>query len=197
MGKITYDWTAKITGSAYSDHTDNKITAPHGKVIIAIDAVGTTAQGNVLVELVAEDSSLFVNSAAAAHVGTTSDAVNHGASETIAAGTAITMTSDVGDTIAVGWYADGVGIPYGTKVTDVNIGDDAKEIKLDGAFVCTDSQTVYFTNPNDKVHGTGGRNITTGTNMGVVAEGHTLFGRWHTVRPATSDGHGIIAYFGE
>ena len=196
MGKITYDWTAKITGSAYSDHTDNKITAPHGKVIIAIDAVGTTAQGNILVELVAEDSSLFVNSVAAAHVGTTSDTVDE--SGDVSGAATFTMdTSYVTKGYAVGWYVDGVGIPYGTKVAAVNVGESATEITLDANVDLVDGQTIYFTNPNDKVHGTGGRNMTTGTNMGVVAEGHTLFGRWHTVRPATSDGHGIIAYFGE
>ena len=122
MGKITYDWTAKITGSAYSDHTDNKITAPHGKVIIAIDAVGTTTQGNVLVELVAEDSSLFVNSVAAAHVGTTSDTVDE--SGDVSGAATFTMdTSYVTKGYAVGWYVDGVGIPYGTKVAAVNVGD--------------------------------------------------------------------------
>ena len=196
MGKITYDWTAKITGSAYSDATANKITAPHGKVIIAIQAVGLTTSSNILVELVAEDSSLFANSVAAAHVGTTSDTVDE--SGNVSGAATFTMdTSYVTKGYAVGWYVDGVGIPYGTKVAAVNVGDAVKEITLDTNVDLVDGQTIYFTNPNDKVHGTGGRNVTTGTNMALVSEGHTIFGRWHAVRPADGDGNGIIAYFGE
>ena len=196
MGKITYDWTAKITGSAYSDATANKITAPHGKVIIAIQAVGVTTSSNILVELVAEDSSLFANSVAAAHIGTTSDTVDE--SGDVSGAATFTMdTSYVTKGYAIGWYVDGVGIPYGTKVAAVNVGESATEITLDTNVDLVDAQTIYFTNPNDSVHGTGGRNITTGTNMALVSEGHTIFGRWHTVRPADGDGNGIIAYFGE
>ena len=40
MAIVTNDWTGRITGAAYSDLAANKITAPHGKYIIAIRAVG-------------------------------------------------------------------------------------------------------------------------------------------------------------
>jgi len=198
MGIVVNDWTSRITGSAYSDHTNNKITAPHGKYIIAIQATGGSgAATNVLVKVVAADSSMYINTEAAAHIGTTSDTTNEGTA-TIAAGTAITMTTDYSTKgYAVGWYADGVGIPYGTKVTAVDVGSDEKEIKLDGAFVNTSGQTIYFTNPNDKDHGTGGRNIADDNNMGVVVGAGYYMGRWLSVQPATDDGEGIICYFGE
>ena len=197
MAIVTNDWTGRITGAAYSDLAANKITAPHGKYIIAIRAVGLTTTSNVMTALVAADSSIDINSVAAAHVGTTSDTTNEGTA-TIAAGAAITMTTDY-DTkgYAVGWWVDGVGIPYGTKVSTVGVGDDKKEIKLDAAFDNTDGQTVYFTDPNDISHGTGGRSTITGTNMALVAEGETIYGRWLSCTVETEDGGGIIAYFGE
>jgi hypothetical protein len=198
MAIVTNDWTGRITGAAYSDLAANKITAPHGKYIIAIRAVGLTTTSNVMTKLVAADSSMYPNSEAAAHIGTASDIVDHGASETISAGTAITMTTSYATKgYAVGWYVDGVGVPYGTKVSAVNVGSDVKEIKLDTDFVCTDGQTIYFTNPNDTVHGTGGRATTTGTDMALVAEGETIYGRWLSCTVETEDGGGIIAYFGE
>ena len=197
MAIATNDWTSRITGSAYSDHTDNKITAPHGKYIIAIQATGGGGgAANILVKVVAADSSMHWNTVAAAHIGTTSDVANNGSS-TVAAGTAITMTTDYSAKgYAVGWYVDGVGVPYGTKVTAVDVGSDEKEIKLDNAFVGTD-QTIYFTNPNDKDHGTGGRNASTGTNLTVVVGAGYYMGRWLSVQPATDDSEGIICYFGE
>ena len=117
-------WTSRITGSAYTDLAANKITAPHGKYIIAIRAVGLTTTSNVMTALVAADSSMYPNSEAAAHIGTTSDTTNQ-ATATIAAGTAITMDTNYSTKgYAVGWYADGVGIPYGTKVSAVDVGSD-------------------------------------------------------------------------
>ena len=198
MAIVTNDWTSRITGSAYSDNTTNKITAPHGKYIIAMQATGGSGSAaNALVKVVAADSSMHWNTVAAAHIGTATDTTNEG-SATIAAGTAITMdTSYVTKGYAVGWYVDGVGVPYGTKVTVVDVGSDEKEIKLDGAFVNTDGQTIYFTNPNDKDHGTGGRTTVTGTDMALVAEGETIYGRWLSCTVETEDGGGIIAYFGE
>ena len=197
MAIATNDWTSRITGSAYSDNTNNKITAPHGKYIIAIQATGASGSAtNALVKVVAADSSMHWSTEAAAHIGTESDVANNGSS-TVAAGTAITMTTSyVTKGYAVGWYVDGVGVPYGTKVTEVNVGGDPLEIKLDNAFVCTD-QTIYFTNPNDKDHGTGGVNAADGTNLQVVVGGGYYMGRWLSVQPVTVDGAGIICYFGE
>ena len=197
MAIVTNDWTARITGSAYSDNTANKITAPHGKYIIAIQATGASGGAfNTLVKVVAADSSMHWNTEAAAHIGTASDVANDGSS-TIAAGTAITMTTSYATKgYAVGWYVDGVGVPYGTKVTEVNVGGDPLEIKLDNAFVCTD-QTIYFTNPNDKDHGTGGVNASANTNIRVVVGGGYYMGRWLSVQPVTDDGEGVICYFGE
>ena len=78
MAIVTNDWTGRITGAAYSDLAANKITAPHGKYIIAIRAVGLTTTSNVMTKLVAADSSMYPNSEAAAHIGTTSDTVDEG-----------------------------------------------------------------------------------------------------------------------
>ena len=197
MAIVTNDWTSRITGSAYSDNTNNKITAPHGKYIIAIQATGGSGSAsNALVKVVAADSSMYWNTEAAAHIGTASDVANDGTS-TVAAGTAITMTTSYATKgYAVGWYVDGVGVPYGTKVTEVNVGGDPLEIKLDNAFECTD-QTIYFTNPNDKDHGTGGMDVDGGTNLQVVVGGGYYMGRWLSVQPATDDGEGVICYFGE
>ena len=197
MAIATNDWTSRITGAAYTDNTANKVTAPHGKYIIALQATGASGAGaNALVKVVAADSSMYWNTEAAAHIGTTSDVANNGSS-TVAAGTAITMTTDYSAKgYAVGWYVDGVGVPYGTKVTAVDVGSDEKEIKLSNAFVGTD-QTIYFTNPNDKDHGTGGRNAADGTNIQVIVAGGYYMGRWLSIQPVTDDGEGVICYFGE
>ena len=193
---ISNDWVSRITGAAYSDLAANKITAPHGKYIIAIRAVGPTTTSNIMTKLVAADSSMYPNSEAAAHIGTTSDTVDEGGGVTGAA--TFTMdTSYVTKGYAVGWYVDGVGVPYGTKVAAVNVGDAVKEITLDTNVTLTDGQTIYFTNPNDTTHGTGGRATTTGTDMALVAEGETIYGRWLSCTVETEDGAGIIAYFGE
>ncbi len=197
MAIATNDWTARITGSAYSDHTNNKITAPHGKYIIAIQATGASgAATNTLVKVVAADSSMHWNTEAAAHIGTTSDTVDESGNVSNAA--TFTMdTSYVTKGYAVGWYVDGVGIPYGTKVAAVNVGSAVKEITLDTNVNLTDGQTIYFTNPNDKDHGTGGMNASASTNLKVVAGAGYYMGRWLSVQPATDDGEGIICYFGE
>ena len=197
MAIATNDWTARITGSAYSDHTDNKITAPHGKYIIAIQATGGNGSAfNTLVKVVAADSSMHWNTEAAAHIGTTSDTVDEGGGVSGAA--TFTMdTSYVTKGYAVGWYVDGVGVPYGTKVAAVNVGGAVKEITLDTNVTLADGQTIYFTNPNDKDHGTGGANASTGTNIRVVVGGGYYMGRWLSVQPATDDAEGIICYFGE
>ncbi len=196
MAIVTNDWTGRITGAAYSDLAANKITAPHGKYIIAIRAVGLTTTSNVMTKLVAADSSMYPNSEAAAHIGTTSDTVDEGSGVSGAA--TFTMdTSYLTKGYAVGWYVDGVGVPYGTKVAAVNVGSAVKEITLDTNVTLADGQTIYFTNPNDTVHGTGGRATTTGTDMALVAEGETIYGRWLSCTVETEDGGGIIAYFGE
>ena len=197
MAIVTNDWTSRITGSAYADHTDNKITAPHGKYIIAIQATGNSGSANnALVKVVAHDSSMHWNTEAAAHIGTTSDTVDESGNVSNAA--TFTMdTSYLTKGYAVGWYVDGVGIPYGTKVAAVNVGSAVKEITLDTNVNLTDGQTIYFTNPNDKDHGTGGRNAAVGNNIRLVVGGGYYMGRWLSAQPATDDGNGIICYFGE
>ena len=197
MAIVTNDWTSRITGSAYSDNTNNKITAPHGKYIIAIQATGGAgSSNNVLVKVVAEDSSMHWNTEAAAHVGTASDTVDESGDVSNAA--TFTMdTSYVTKGYAVGYFVDGVGIPYGTKVAAVNVGGNPKEITLDTNVNLSDGQTIYFTNPIDTVHGTGGMNASTSTNINVVVGAGYYMGRWLSVQPATDDGEGIICYFGE
>ncbi len=197
MAIVTNDWTSRITGSAYSDNTGNKITAPHGKYIIAIQATGAAGSAaNVLVKVVAADSSMHWNTEAAAHIGTTSDTVDE--SSGVSGAATFTMdTSYVAKGYAVGWYVDGVGIPYGTKVAAVNVGGAVKEITLDTNVTLGDGQTIYFTNPNDKDHGTGGTNASDGTNITMVVGAGYYMGRWLSVQPATDDGEGIICYFGE
>tara|TARA_R100000329_G_scaffold3848_1_gene5455 strand:- start:246 stop:839 length:594 start_codon:yes stop_codon:yes gene_type:complete len=197
MAIVTNDWTSRITGSAYTDHTNNKITAPHGKYIIAIQATGNSGSSdNTLVKVVAADSSMHWNTEAAAHVGTASDTVDESGNVSNAA--TFTMdTSYVTKGYAVGYFVDGVGIPYGTKVLAVNVGGDPKEITLDTNVNLTDGQTIYFTDPNDKDHGTGGRNAGDNNNIRVVVGAGYYMGRWLSVQPSTDDGHGIICYFGE
>tara|TARA_R100000541_G_scaffold51518_1_gene59021 strand:- start:51 stop:644 length:594 start_codon:yes stop_codon:yes gene_type:complete len=197
MAIVTNDWTSRITGSAYSDHTGNKITAPHGKYIIAIQATGQSGSvDNVLAKVVAHDSSMHWNTVAAAHIGTTSDTVDEGSG--ISGAATFTMdTSYVTKGYDVGFFVDGVGIPYGTKVAAVNVGSAVKEITLDTNVTLSDGQTIYFTNPNDKDHGTGGRNAGDNTNISLVVGGGYYMGRWLSVQPETVDGAGVICYFGE
>ena len=197
MGLPTNDWTGNITGSAYTDLAANKITAPHGKVIIAIQALGDHASDNVLTNVVAEDSTMYANTVASAHTGTTSDTVDEGAG--ISGAATFTMdTSYVTKGYAVGWFVDGVGIPYGTKVAAVNVGGAAKEITLDTDVTLSDAQTIYFTNPTDTTHGTGGRQLDDGTDVIVVTNGSIMHGRWHSVQLGSdANAAGLVCYFGE
>tara|TARA_R110000765_G_scaffold329987_1_gene420759 strand:- start:234 stop:827 length:594 start_codon:yes stop_codon:yes gene_type:complete len=197
MAIATNDWTARITGSAFSDSTTLKITAPHGKYIIAMQATGIDSEANnVLAAVVAADSSMHWNSVAASHQGTTSDTVDEGSGISNAA--TFTMdTSYATKGYAVGWYVDGIGIPYGTKVAAVNVGSSATEITLDTNVNLTDGEKIFFTNPNDKDHGTGGTNCADGVNISLVVGAGYYFGRWLSVQAASDNGQGIIAYFGE
>ena len=195
MAKSTNDWTSRITGSAYSDHTDNKITAPHGKYIIAIQATGESGSvDNVVVKLVAHDSSMHWNTVAAAHVGTNNDTVD-GA---ISGAAKVVMDNNVATKMAVGYFVDGVGVPYGTTVTALDPdGDNPKEFATSANVTVSNNKILYFTNPNDKDHGTGGINAGDGTNISLVVGGGYYMGRWLSVQPSTVDGAGIICYFGE
>ena len=195
MAIATNDWTSRITGSAYSDHTDNKITAPHGKYIIAMQATGESGSvDNVLAKVVSHDSSMHWNTVAAAHIGTNNDTVDgaiNGAAK-------VQMDNAVAGNMAVGHFVDGVGVPYGTTVTALDPdGDNAKEFATSANVTVGDGKILYFTNPNDKDHGTGGRNAGDGTNISLVVGGGYYMGRWLSAQPATVDGAGIICYFGE
>ena len=195
MAIVTNDWTSRITGSAYSDHTDNKITAPHGKYIIAIQATGNSGSANnALVKVVAHDSSMHWNTEAAAHIGTNNDTVD-GA---VSGAAKVIMDNNVADNMSVGFFVDGVGVPYGTTVTALDPdGDNAKEFATSANVTVGDGKILYFTNPNDKDHGTGGRNAADGNNIRLVVGGGYYMGRWLSAQPATDDGNGIICYFGE
>ena len=195
MAIVTNDWTSRITGSAYSDNTNNKITAPHGKYIIAIQATGGAgSSSNVLVKVVAEDSSMHWNTEAAAHIGTNNDTVD-GA---VSGAAKVIMDNNVANNMSVGFFVDGVGVPYGTTVTALDPdGDNPKEFATSANVTVGDGKTLYFTNPNDKDHGTGGANASTGTNVTIVVGAGYYMGRWLSVQPATDDGEGVICYFGE
>jgi len=195
MAIVTNDWTSRITGSAYSDNTDNKITAPHGKYIIAIQATGNSGSANnALVKVVAHDSSMHWNTEAAAHIGTNNDTVD-GA---VSGAAKVIMDNNVADNMSVGFFVDGVGVPYGTTVTALDPdGDNAKEFATSANVTVGDGKILYFTNPNDKDHGTGGRNAADGNNIRLVVGGGYYMGRWLSAQPATDDGNGIICYFGE
>jgi len=195
MAIATNDWTSRITGSAYSDHTDNKITAPHGKYIIAIQATGTSGTStNALVKVVAADSSMHWNTEAAAHIGTNNDTIN-GA---VSGAAKVIMDNNVANNMSVGFFVDGVGVPYGTTVTALDPdGDNPKEFATSANVTVGDGKILYFTNPTDKDHGTGGRNAGDGTNIGIVVGSGYHMGRWLSVQPTTDDGDGIICYFGE
>ena len=195
MAIVTNDWTARITGSAYSDHTDNKITAPHGKYIIAIQATGAAGSShNALVKVVAADSSMHWNTEAASHQGTNNDTID-GA---VSGADVVTMDNNVADNMSVGFFVDGVGVPYGTTVIELDPnGNNAKQFKTSANVTVGDGKILYFTNPNDKDHGTGGRNTSDGNNMDLVVGAGYYMGRWLSVQPATDDGNGIVCYFGE
>ena len=195
MAIVTNDWTSRITGSAYTDHTDNKITAPHGKYIIAIQATGNSGSAdNTLVKVVAADSSMHWNTEAAAHIGTNNDTID-GA---VTGADVVTMTNNVADNMSVGFFVDGVGVPYGTTVIQLDPnGNNAKQFKTSANVTVGNGKILYFTNPNDKDHGTGGRNAGDNNNIRVVVGAGYYMGRWLSVQPSTDDGHGIICYFGE
>ena len=179
-------------GSAYSGNAANKITAPHGMVIVAIQFLAD----NTLDELTAETppNAAFPGYTTVAHAGTVTDTVDEGSGVSGAA--TFTMdTSYVTKGYAVGWYVNGVGVPYGTKVAAVNVGSSNVEITLDANVTLADGQTLYFTNPATTGVGTGGEAFTTGTDT-KFPKGATIYGRWVSVTPETDDDGGVIAYFG-
>ena len=179
-------------GCAYSDVASNKITAPHGMAIVAIQFL----DDNILSELTPAtvDNVGFTGYATNPHEGSVTDTVDEGSGVSNAA--TFTMdTSYVTKGYAVGWFVNGVGVPYGTKVKEVNVGSSNVEITLDANVTLSDGQTLYFTDPSVKGVGTGGIGFGAGTDA-TFPKGLTIYGRWLSVTPATDNGKGIIAYFG-
>ena len=190
MGKITYDWTAKITGSAYSDIAGT-ISAPKGKVIIAIQALGTVG----LTKLVAEDANQYANTVSRSH-NVVRDTVNEGSGVSNAA----TFTMDTAYTtsgIAVGDYVFGTGVPYGTKLAAVNVGSSNVEITLDTNVTLDDAAVLTFVTPDGQDNTTtgGGGEVMAVANK--LAPGMTIYGRWLTVEPEADGDGGLMVYFGE
>lgn len=173
-----------VHGSAATE-----IHAPIGTVIVAIQFLAD----NTPTKLVSE-STMYTAHTAAANQGV-KDIIPEG-SATLAAGAAITLTTNH-DTVGfdVGWYVFGPTVPRGTKVTEVNVGGDLKEFKVDQPIVHTANDVFFFQNPASD-EGVGGQAFTTGGNV-KFPKGLTIYGRWTSIIPEADADGGVICYFGK
>ena len=190
MGRFATDFTGQITGSAYSDIAGT-ISAPKGKVIIAIQAIGVVG----LTKLVAEDPNQYVNSVSRSHK-VVRDTVNEGSGVSDAA----TFTMDTAYTssgIAVGDFVFGTGVPYGTKLLAVNVGSSDVEITLDTNVTLADAAVLTFVTPDSSGRTTtgGGGEVLEAANK--LQPGTIIYGRWLTFEPEVDADGGLMLYVEE
>ena len=181
-------------GSALSQLAANTITAPDDHVIVAIQFLGDTS----LSALVAEDSTKYINTAAAAQAGEYTRIVAQGSSTTNkitfdnGSGSAIsnaTAGCEVGDVVY-----DSTGILHGTVVALDPDGDDTAEIQISNSVAITDNEVLHFSSKTLPVGG-GGQQL---GSADVFPKGSTIYGRWTSASlQADASTAGMICYFGK
>jgi hypothetical protein len=181
-------------GSALSQLAAQTVTAPENHVIVAIQFLDDTS----LSALVAEDSTKYVNTAAAAHTGEYTRIVHQTGSTTNqikfdngsgAAITNATAGTQVGDHVY-----DSTGILHGTVVALDPDGDAANEIMISNSVGITDNEVLHFSSKALPVGG-GGQQLAAAD---VFPKGLTIYGRWTSASLETDAATaGMICYFGK
>jgi hypothetical protein len=176
-------------GSALSQLAANTITAPEGHVIVAIQFLDDTS----LSALVAEDSKVFMNTAAASHTGEYVRTVNQGASTT----NKIIFDSETNEAAGarVGDYVyDSTGILHGVITLLDPDGNNTSEIQISNSVAITDNEILHFSSKALPVGG-GGQQL---ASADVFPKGLTIYGRWTSASlQADAATAGIICYFGK
>ena len=183
-------------GSAISQLAAQTITAPENHVIVAITFLANTS----LSALIAEDSKLYVNTAAASHVGepTKQRRVAQASSTTNiitfddGSGGAVTNAS-VGCAVGDHVY-DQDGTFHGIVIELDPNGNDASEIMIDRNAAITDNELLDFSSKALPVGG-GGQQL---ASADVFPKGLTIYGRWTSASLQADDATGgMICYFGK
>ena len=176
-------------GSALSQLAANTITAPEGHVIVAIQFLDDTS----LSALVAEDSKVFMNTAAASHRGEYTRTVNQGASTT----NKIIFDSETNEAAGarVGDYVyDSTGILHGVITLLDPDGNNTSEIQISNSVAITDDEILHFSSKALPVGG-GGQQL---ASADVFPKGLTIYGRWTSASlQADAATAGMICYFGK
>ena len=181
-------------GSAFTDTAANTITAPEELAIVAITFLSATT----LDSLIAKDSTLFPNTAAAAHsTGRYSRTVNQSNATTNKIIFDQENFVSQADQIEVGdeVYDGATGVLHGTVTALDPDGDNTKEIQISASVAITNNETLAFRKVG-KINtvGTGGQAVDSSQEFPA---GMTIYGRWDSVSLNADDTDGgIIAYFG-
>ena len=174
-------------GSALLQTAAGTVTAPEGKVIVAIQFL---IKDQTLSSLVAEDPTLYINTAQASHIGQYTRTVNQSNSTTdkiIFDDLNTAATTKVGHIVY-----DSTGIRHGKVVALDPDGDSLYEIQIDASVAITNNETLHFSRPG-MAPGAGGQAL---TNADKFPEGF-IYGRWTSVSLQSDDTDGgIICYFG-
>ena len=179
-------------GSAFSDLAANTITAPETMAIVAVTFLAETE----LSSLVAKDSTLFPNTAAAAHsVTSLTRTVNQSNSNT----PKIIMDQEnyvsQADQIQLGdeVYDGATGVLHGTVITLDPDGNNTKEITISASVAITNNEVLSFRRP-DAINNVGNGGLIVDASN-TFAAGTTIYGRWESISLNDDDGM-IVAYFG-
>ena len=179
-------------GSAFSDLAANTITAPETMAIVAVTFLAETE----LSSLVAKDSTLFPNTAAAAHsVTSLTRTVNQSNSNT----PKIIMDQEnyvsQADQIQLGdeVYDGATGVLHGTVITLDPDDDNTKEITISATVAITNNEVLSFRRP-DAINNVGNGGLIVDASN-TFAAGTTIYGRWESISLNDNDGM-IVAYFG-
>ena len=180
--------TREYIGSALSQTAGNTITAPEGKVIVAINFIGADQK---LSSLIAEDPTLYINTVQKAHVGQYTRQVNQSSATSdkiIFDDLNTAATTKVGHIVY-----DSDGTRHGKVIALNPDGDNLYEIQIDDSVALTDNEVLSFSRPG-MAPGAGGEVLTNGD---VFGKDTWLYGRWTSVSIEDNDGDGgIICYFG-
>ena len=181
-------------GSALSQLAAQTVTAPENHVIVAIQFLDDTS----LSALVAEDSTKYVNTVAAAHTGEYTRIVNQTGSTTnqikFDNGSGVAITNATAGARVGDHVYDSTGILHGTVVALDPDGDATNEIRISNSVAITDNEVLHFSSKALPVGG-GGQQLAAAD---VFPKGLTIYGRWTSaslqIDAATA---GMICYFGK
>ena len=178
-------------GSAFVNSSTKTLRPPKGMAIVAIQFLADTE----LNSLVAEDSTKYINTAAAAQSGGTYtrtvdgvSSVNKVTFDQYNEGTGNNDDIEVGDEIY-----DSFGSLIGTVTVLNPDGNNTKEISRSSTTLMGNNTTVTFLKPNRfEFWGIGGFAVGTSN---TFPKGTVIYGRWESLKLNDNDGI-LVAYFG-